>query len=694
MQTPPIAKRVDVKREHHGDTVVDPYAWLRDAEDPDTIAHLTAENAYAQENTAHLADLRTAIFGEIKKRTKETDLSVPSRKGDWWYYYRTEEGKQYGIHCRVPADDDTPPELSADGAALPGEQVLLDENELAAGHDFFSLGVSELTCDGTLLAYGVDYAGNERFTLRFKDLRTGQDLPDVVEGVFYGGAWSRDGDHFFYTTVDDAWRPDKVWRHRLGDTGDDVLVHHETDDRFWTGIELSRSEEYLLCESGSKITSEIRFLRADDPTGAFTVLGAGRRHGVEMSVDHQGDRFLVLHNDNAPNFALGWVPVDDTTQYHPLLEHRDDTRLESVSAFADHLVIGLRTNGLTGVRVLTDDGRSRDLSFDEPVYSVHIAGNPDYRTSMVRLSYQSMVTPGSVYDYDIAADELRLRKRTPVLGGYRPEDYEQHREWAVAADGTRVPISIMHRKGVAADGTAPCLLYGYGSYESSIDPYFSIARLSLVDRGAVFAIAHIRGGGEMGRHWYDNGKMQHKKNTFTDYVDCANHLVDAGWSAPDRLVARGGSAGGLLMGAVTNLAPDRFAGVLAEVPFVDALNTILDPSLPLTVIEWDEWGDPLHDPEVYRYMKSYSPYENIAPTTYPAILAVTSLNDTRVGFHEPAKWIARLRHDATGGPFLLKTEMEAGHGGRSGRYDAWEEEAFNLAWMLDRMGLAGVDLAD
>lgn len=689
MQTPPVAKRIDSPREHHGDTVNDPYAWLKDPQNPDTVAYLEAENSYTREKTAHLSGLRDTLFTEIKDRTKETDLSVPSRKDGWWYYARTEEGKQYRIHCRVAADGDTPPALPPDSSALPGEQVLLDGNALAEGHDFFSLGVFDISCDSNLLAYAVDYAGSERFTLRFKDLRTGEDLPDVVEGVFYGGAWSAAGDYFFYTTVDDAWRPHKVWRHRLGSGEDGTLIFEETDERFGTGIELSRSQEYLFCESHSKITSEIRILRADDPTGEFRLFGPGRRQGVEVSVDHQGDRFLVLHNDGAENFTLGWAPVDDTGQFNVLLEHRADTRLESVSAFADHLVVGLRRDSLSGLRILPTDGTARDVAFDEPVYSVHPESNPEYHTSMLRLSYQSMVTPESVYDYDIATGELHLRKRKDVLGDYSPDDYEQHRDWATAADGTRVPISIVHRKGVERDSSAPCLLYGYGSYEHSIDPYFSVARLSLIDRGVVFALAHVRGGGEMGRAWYDNGKMLSKKNSFTDFVDCANHMVDAKWSAPDKLVARGGSAGGLLMGAMLNLAPSRFAGVCAEVPFVDALNTILDPTMPLTVIEWDEWGDPLHDPDVYAYMKSYSPYENIAAgATYPPVLAVTSLNDTRVGFHEPAKWIARLRHEATGGPFLLKTEMEAGHGGRSGRYDAWKEEAFSLAWMLDRMGLA------
>ncbi|HIV57674.1 MAG TPA: S9 family peptidase [Candidatus Stackebrandtia faecavium] len=689
MQTPPVAKRVDTERTHHGDTVVDPYAWLINAEDPDTLAYLKAENEYTEAATSHLEELRGRIFDEIKSRTKETDLSVPARRGDWWFFTRTFEGKQYSTHCRVPArGDDAPPEIGGD-EKLPGEQIMLDENELAEGHDFFALGNLGLTRDNNMLAYSVDLAGDERFTLQFKDLRTGELLADSVEGAFYGGAWSANGDYFFYTTVDEAWRPNKVWRHKIGTpSSEDVVIHEETDARFGTGIDTTGSEEYLLCESHSKITSEVRFLRADNPTGEFTVFGAGRRDGVELAVDHQGDRFIVLHNDDAENFTLGWTPVDDTTQFHPLLEHRDDTRLESFSAYDKYIVVHLRHGGLTGIRILPRDGEARDVSFDEAIYTVTPAGNLDYHITQLRFSYRSMVTPDSVYDLDLETGEMHLRKRRAVLGDFDPDNYEQHREWATAADGTQIPISIVHRKGVARDGSAPCLLYGYGSYEASMDPYFSIPRLSLMDRGVTFAITHIRGGGEMGRAWYENGKLLKKKNTFTDYVDSARHLIDANWTSSDRLVARGGSAGGMLMGAVVNLAPQLFAGILAQVPFVDSLNTILDPSMPLTVIEWDEWGNPLHDPEVYRYMKSYSPYENLTDATYPAILAVTSLNDTRVGFHEPAKWIARLRHEAKGGEFLLKTEMEAGHAGRSGRYAAWEEEAFNLAWVLDRMGLA------
>ncbi|MEU4538286.1 S9 family peptidase [Streptosporangium sp. NPDC023825] len=677
-QTPPTAKKVPSERVHHGDTVVDDYAWLTVKDDPEVVAYLEAENAYTQEATAHLKPLQGTLFQEIKGRTLETDLSVPTRKGDWWYYSRTEEGKQYGLQCRVAADGETPPEVKA-GESLPGEEVLLDGNELAGDSDFFSIGTSSVSPDGTLLAYSTNFTGDERFTLKVKNLTTGETLPDEIPGIFYGGAWSADGTTFFYTTVDEAWRPNQVHRHTIGSPAeDDALVHEESDERFWVGIGLSRSERYLVLSAGSKITSEVRVLEADDPTGEFRIVRP-RETGVEYGVDHAGDHFLILHNRNAENFELAVAPLDDPGSWTPIIEHRADTRLLDIDAFEGHTVVHFRRDGLTGIRILPRDGEAYEISFPEPIYDVAPSGNPEFATGRLRLGYTSMVTPPSVYDYDLGARELVLLKQKVVLGGYDPAGYEQFREWATASDGTRVPISIVVKKGT--ERPAPTVLYGYGSYETSIDPSFSIARLSLLDRGFVFAVAHIRGGGEMGRRWYEDGKFQKKKNTFTDFVAAAEHLSAANWSSA--IVARGGSAGGLLMGAVANLAPETFAGVVAEVPFVDALNTILDPSLPLTVIEWDEWGDPLHDPEVYAYMKSYTPYENVDGRVYPPILAITSLNDTRVFYHEPAKWIAKLRDVARGGPFLLKTEMGAGHGGRSGRYDSWREEAFTLSWILD-----------
>ncbi len=690
----PAAKRIPAERTHHSDTFVDEYAWLADKENPDTIAFLEAENAYTEAMTAGQAGLRETIFGEIKGRTKETDLSVPSRKRGWWYYARTVQGQQYAVHCRRAArgDDERPP-MTQDGSPLDGEEILLDGNELAGDKPYLSLGEFSVSPDGTRLAYSTDYAGDERYTLRVKDLVTGEIAADEIPDTYYGSAWSRDGSALFYVTVDDAWRPYRIWRHLIGTpVAQDTMVFEETDERFFAGVWLTRSERYLVISTSSKLTSEDWLLDAGDPAGEFRVV-VRRRQGIEYGVDHQvsadgTERLLILHNDGAENFELATATPDEPAVWTPLVPHRADTRLMDVGAFRDHLVLHYRKDGLTGLRILRADGTDHEVVFGEPVYTVMPGANPEYEARLFRLGFVSLVTPDSIYDCDTATGELTLLRQHPVLelpgrGPYRSEEYEQHREWATASDGTRIPISIVCRKGTPQDGSAPFLLYGYGSYEISRDPSFSIPRLSLLDRGFGYAIAHIRGGGELGRHWYDDGKILNKVNSFTDFVACARHLAAAGWTSPGRLVARGGSAGGLLVGAAVNMAPDAFGGVAAQVPFVDALTSILDPSLPLTVTEWEEWGDPLHDPAVYAYMKSYSPYENIAAgATYPPILAITSLNDTRVLYTEPAKWVAKLQATASGGPFLLKTEMIAGHGGRSGRYDAWHEEAMILAWIV------------
>jgi len=698
---PPQAKRIPTERTYHGDTVVDEYAWLADKADRATIAFLEAQNAYTEAVTVGQADLRGAIFAEIKGRTQETDLSVPVRKGGWWYYSRTIEGRQYGVRCRraVREDAERPP-MTDDGSPLDGEEILLDGNELAGDSPYFSIGTFSVSPDGTKLAYSTDYAGDERFTMRFKDLVTGEVAAEEIPDTYYGAAWSRDGSALFYVTVDDAWRPYRIWRHLIGTVvGQDRIVFEEADERFFAGVSLTRSERYLVISSNSKLTSEAWLLDADDPTGEFRV-AVPRRHGVEYHIEHQAgpgheyghadadDRLLVLHNDGAENFELATAPLADPASWTPLIAHRADTRLLDVDAFDDHVVVHFRRDGLTGLRILRADGTEREVEFAEPVYTVAPGSNPEYGARLFRLGYVSLVTPDSVYDCDTVTGELTLLRRKPVLAlpgrdEYRPEEYEQHRQWATALDGTRVPISLVCPKGTPRDGSAPFLLYGYGSYEDSADPYFSIPRLSLLDRGFGFAIAHVRGGGELGRRWYDDGKLLRKKNTFADFIACARHLVAAGWTAPARLIARGGSAGGLLVGAVANMAPGAFGGIAAQVPFVDPLTSMLNPSLPLTVTEWEEWGDPLRDPDVYAYMKSYSPYENVAAgQAYPPILAITSLNDTRVLYTEPAKWIARLQAEASRGPFLLRTEMVAGHSGRSGRYDAWREEALVLAWII------------
>ncbi|MDA2889530.1 S9 family peptidase [Mycolicibacterium sp. BiH015] len=691
----PIAKRVDTRREHHGDVFIDPYEWLRDKESKDVIDYLEAENAFTEHVTEGLAPLRQKIFDEIKARTKETDLSVPTRRGDWWYYGRSFQGKQYGVQCRCPVsdpDDWSPPQLD-ENTEIPGEQVLLDENVEAEGHDFFSLGAASVSVDGNILAYSVDVKGDERYTLRFKDLRTGQRYDDEIVGIGAGATWAADNATIYYVTVDDAWRPDTVWRHRLGSGLPAERVYHEADERYWIGVGRTRSNKYVIIAAGSAVTSELRYADAADPQAEFDIVWP-RRDSVEYSIEHAvvggENRFLILHNDGAENFTLVEAPVSDPTDTRTLIAHREDVRLDAIDAFAGHLVLSYRKDALPRIQLwpIRDGGygEAKDITFDSELMSVGLSANPNWSAPKMRIGATSFVTPVRIYDLDLATGERTLLREQPVLGDYRPEDYVERRDWAVASDGARVPISIIHRAGLRYP--APVLLYGYGAYESCEDPRFSIARLSLLDRGMIFAIAHVRGGGELGRPWYEHGKMLEKRNTFTDFISVGSHLVGTDVTRPENMVAYGGSAGGLLMGAVANMAPDLFAGILATVPFVDPLTTILDPSLPLTVTEWDEWGNPLEDPEVYRYMKSYSPYENVESKTYPAILAMTSLNDTRVYYVEPAKWVAALRHAQTdpageSAKVLLKTEMNAGHGGISGRYERWKETAFQYAWVLD-----------
>jgi len=700
----PTPKRVDAERIHHDDVFLDPYEWMRDKADPEVIAHLEAENAHVDEVTAYQEPLRQKIFDEIKARTKETDLSVPLRRGDWWYYGRSLEGKQYGVHCRRPISgpDDWDPPVFDEQTAIPGEQILLDENLEAEGHDYFAVGAASVSPDGHILAYSTDVVGDERYTLQFKDLRTGELSADRITGIASGITWATDSATVYYTTVDEAWRPDTVWRHRLGHAGHDEQVFTEPDERFWVAVGRTRSNAYIVIAAGSSITSEVRVADASYPQAEFVPV-LPRRDGVEYSVDHVivggEDRFLILHNDGAPNFTLVDAPVDDPSAQRTLIPARDDVRLEGVDVFAGHIVVHDRREALPRLQLWpvteTGYGTPADITFDSELMACGLGGNPNWDAPRLRVGATSFMTPMRIYDIDLRAAEVGGGERTllreqPVLGGYRREDYVERRDWALAEDGTRIPISLMYRKDIQFP--APTVLYGYGAYESSEDPRFSIARLSLLDRGMVFAVAHVRGGGEMGRLWYERGKLLEKKNTFTDFIAAGRHLVDSGLTGPRNLVALGGSAGGLLMGAVANMAPELFAGILAQVPFVDPLTTILDPSLPLTVTEWDEWGNPLEDSDVYFYMKSYSPYENVEAKEYPAILAMTSLNDTRVFYVEPAKWVAALRHAKTDPhPVLLRTQMAAGHGGISGRYERWREAAFQYAWLLatadsDRFG--------
>jgi oligopeptidase B len=701
---PPTPACHPAELEAHGDVRIDDWYWLADREDPAVIEHLVAENAYTEAVTAATAGLRDQLFKEMVARIEETDLSVPARKGPWLYYSRTVKGSNYGIHCRRPAG--TGDEAEGD------EEVILDENILAEGHDYFALGNLAISPDHRWLAYSTDTSGGERYTMRFRDLDNGDESTESLVDTSYGVAWANDNATVFFVRVDEAMRPHQLWRHQVGTApSGDVLVYEEPDEHYYLGVGRTKDDRYILCALDSKVTSEVRVLSADDPGGEFTIVEP-RRQGIEYSVDHdRGDpdkgrqgRFLIVTNDGAEDFRLMAAPDDapGRASWTEVIPAREGVRLDAVDPFANHLVVYEREDGETRIRVIDAvTGVSTPVDQPETPSTVWGGANPEYDSTTLRYEYTSMVTPRSVFDLDLETGKLELRKRQPVLGDFDPDRYATERRWARAEDGTRVPISLVYRTDLVAAGAgAPCLLYGYGSYEASMDPTFSSLRLSLLDRGFVFAIAHVRGGGEMGRRWYEAGKFLSKPNTFTDFVACARTLIDEGWTSPDRLVARGGSAGGLLMGAVANLAPELFRAIVAEVPFVDCLTTILDDTLPLTVLEWEEWGNPVEDPEVYAVMKAYSPYDNVrsvdqhgVPVRYPDILATGGLSDPRVGFWEPAKWVAKLRTANPENRVLLKTEMGAGHGGPSGRYDAWKDEAFVYAFILETLGLTDEGLS-
>ncbi|MGQ4538349.1 S9 family peptidase [Dermabacteraceae bacterium P7074] len=690
--TPPVPEKRPITRTHHGDTTSDDYDWLRDKNLPEVIAHLEAENAYADARTAHLGAVREAIVEEIRGYTKETDMSVPSLRGDWWYITRTAEGENYPTFSRVKNNGERP--VPQPGVMLEGEQMLLDCPKLAEGEQFFQLNGIQPSPSQRLLAYGVDTSGGERYDLRVLDVGSGEVIDDAVRETGSGIAFSADETTVFYARVNDAWRQHQVWAHRVGTSADeDRLVFEDENESFGVYFSTSRDGKYLVIETVSTTSTECHLLSLTEPDAKPRCVQP-RRPGLEYTVEVAGDELLIVHNADNRGFALSHAPVTGG-EWQPLFEASDGERLMYVAAFADAAVVQLRSGGLSSLRVLPRREGKWDTSalWDVPrtgeLDTLELASNYNYETETVRFTRTSLLTPDTVCEVALANHEVEVLKQTEVPG-YDPSLYVERREWATAADGTRIPLSVAHRRDVQPDGTNPGYLYGYGSYEISIDPSFSAMRLPLLDRGVVFAIAHVRGGGEMGRDWYEGGKLLNKKNTFSDFVACAHHLFETGLVQQGRLAAEGGSAGGLLMGAVTNLAPEAFRAVLAQVPFVDALNTILDPSLPLTVGEWEEWGNPLADPEVYRYMKEYSPVENIRPVEYPAIMAATSLNDIRVFYVEPAKWVARLRETVTSDqaerPIIFRCEMVAGHGGRSGRYNKWEQRADQLAFMLDQIG--------
>ena len=732
---PPSVSAEPVTRRHHGHTFQDDFEWLRGKAEPRVLEHLAAENAYTEAVTADQAPLREAIVGEIKARTVETDRSVPARRDGWWYFVRTREGAEYPIHCRVPARDTgdleadwTPPVITPD-AALPGEQVILDGNAEAEGHPFFALGGLHISPDATRVAYAVDHTGDERFTLRVREIATGEDLPDAVENVAHGVRFDRSGTRVFYTVWDDSWRPYQVKAHVLGtDPAEDVLLHEEADPGMWTGFEGVADRTQLLIGVGNSEVSET--LVVDLPEDPAAPLPAPRvliprawrmLADVEPVTDADGVRRLLVVHDRAldddgapvaaPNGMLSVVAeadVADRGAWRTVVPHREDVKVDGVMVTLTHAALAVRRETTPRVVVAELDavlaGQAahwREPAFDEELYACHLSATAA-ESPFLRLAYTSWITPARVLDVSAATGEVHLRRETEVPG-YDPADYVAERVWApasepssVTGEDVRIPVTVIRRRDVKPDGTAPCVVYGYGSYEMSMDPVLGVARLSLLDRGVVFAVAHVRGGGELGRRWYEDGKKLAKRHSFTDFVDATRHLVDLGWADPARVACMGGSAGGLLMGAVLNLAPELYRACLAVVPFVDALTTILDPELPLSALEWEEWGNPIEDAAVYEAMRAYTPYENVRAVDYPAIAAVTSLNDTRVHYVEPAKWVAQLRRTVTsdqatplaegGAPILLRTEMDGGHGGASGRYQGWEDTAWEYAFLLTALG--------
>ena len=673
----PVAERRPHVDSRHGHDVEDPYHWIRQRDDPEVLKLLEAENAYTEAVLAPQQSLREALYNEMLARIQETDQTVPVQKGAYLYYVRTEKGRQYPIFCRRHRTMDAP------------EEILIDVNVLADGHGYFKLGAIEVSPDHKLLAYSTDTDGSETFTIRVKDLARGTLLDDRVGNASYGLEWANDNATLYYTVLDKVHRPYRLYRHRLGsDPSNDERILEEPDERFFLELYKTKSERYLVVQLDSNITSEAHLIDADDPTAQPRRV-AERVQGVEYGVDHQEDRLLLLTNaDGATNFKLLQLPLDDfdPAGWTTLLEHDPEVKLGSIDVFRDHLVINQRKAGLTGLRILDRTGNATEVDFDEPVYAVHSTHETEYASGTLRFVYSSLTTPDSTFDYDLSSGERLLRKRQPVPGGYEPSDYTTERTWATSHDGTRVPISLVYRNDRRRAAGNPTLLYGYGSYGISVDPHFDAKRISLLDRGFVFAIGHIRGGGDLGRPWYEDGKLERKQNTFSDFIACAEHLLAETIAAPGRLAIRGGSAGGLLVGAVLNQRPALFAAAIAKVPFVDVINTMSDPTLPLTAVEWEEWGDP-RQPEPFATMRAYSPYENVAAQDYPTLLVFSGLNDPRVAYWEPTKWVARLRRRGTGDrPILLKTDLGAGHGGPSGRYDFLEETALEYAFLVDAVG--------
>lgn len=678
--TPPQAKVLPTTLEKHGHQRIDNYYWLNKRDNPEVLAYLTAENEYAKAAMAHREGLEEALFEEIRGRIKQTDLSVPYKLDDYFYYTRFEEGKEYPLYCRKLRT------LEAD------EELMLDVNVVAEGHEYCSVGGLAISFGQGILAYAVDTQGRRIYTIRFKDLGSGELLPDMIPEVTGNLAWANDNRTLFYSKQDPATlRSFQIYRHSLGtEGGQDELVYEETDETFSASVFKTKSKRYLMITSHQTVSTEYRYLDANDPLGEFQVL-VPRERDHEYAVDHYQDTFYIRTNFRAKNFRLMTTTVGKPAKEHwqEVIPHREDVLLESFELFQDYLVVEERKRGLIQLRVLPwKGGDEHYLDFGEPTYLAFLGENPEFNTPLLRFVYTSMTTPNSVFDYNMATREKTLLKQEEVLGGFDTTHYQTERLWASARDGMQVPISLVYRKGLEKNGKNPLLLYGYGAYGASMDASFSSSRISLLDRGFVFAIAHVRGGEELGREWYERGKLLNKKNTFADFIDCAEYLLQEGYTNQERLFAMGGSAGGMLMGAVVNMRPDLFKGVVAQVPFVDVVTTMLDSNIPLTTGEYDEWGDP-NQSDYYQYILSYSPHDNVQAKAYPHLLVTAGLHDSQVQYWEPAKWVAKLRAIKTDENLvLLKTTMEAGHGGLSGRFRRFKELAFIYAFLLD---LAGID---
>ena len=686
---PPNADKVPFELAAHGTKRVDNYYWMKLSEEQKTASekddqtkkvldYLTAENEYLKKSLSHTEGLQERLYNEMVGRIKQDDESVPYKDNGYWYYNRYEKGKEYPIYCRKKGTLDAP------------EEVMLNVNEMAEGYSFFQVRGLKVSEDNNLLAYGVDTVSRRRYTLYLKDLRTGKIVDQPVLNTEGYVAWANDNKTFFYTMKDSVTlRSETIYRHKLGtEPSKDVLVYTEKDETFYTGITKTKSKKYLVIYSGSTLTNDYQILDANTPEGRFQPFSP-RERGLEYRIDHYRDKFYIVTNLDAPNFRLMETPDTRTAKpnWKEKIPNRKDTLLEGIEIFKDHLVVSERARANTMMRVIEQaTGKKHYLNFGEPAYSVSPSVNIDFDTEWVRYGYTSMKTPTSTFDYNMRTKEKKLLKQQEVVGGYIADNYETERLWATAMDGTKVPISLVYKKGIKKDGSNPTLLYGYGSYGSSTDPYFSSTRLSLIDRGFIYAIAHVRGGQEMGRQWYEDGKMFKKKNTFSDFVSCAEFLIDEGYTNSDNLFASGGSAGGLLMGAVVNMAPHLFKGVVAHVPFVDVVTTMLDDEIPLTTGEFDEWGNP-DELESYMYMLEYSPYDQVKAQDYPHMLVTTGLHDSQVQYWEPAKWVAKLREMKTDDNLLLlRTNMETGHGGASGRFKIYREIAQEYAFLLDLAG--------